>query len=163
MNAQHHRGWKLTGIFLLAVPCRSLRLAYPAIVLAVWSFSQDLLRPGMLQAILLNVSAHCWLIFEKQQQKETKNKPPPPNLRVFFCSFCSTSSAHLFKGLFRGCPFLWNEMAWEGGTPQCTTAFPIAGDSPQICTVWLPLSGTGSELTSDSRMPAPVRKQLLSK
>lgn len=38
---------------------RSLRQAYPAIVLAVWRVSQGVLWPGMLQAILLNVSAHC--------------------------------------------------------------------------------------------------------
>lgn len=106
MNAQLHHGWKLKGIFLLAVPSRPLRLAYPAIVLAVWSFSQGVLCPGMLQASLLNVSAHCWLIFKKEKKSTLE----------YFFFFCITSKAHLFKGLFRGDPFFSSEIAWKGFT-----------------------------------------------
>lgn len=50
---------KVKGDISPAVPPGSVRQAYPAIVLAVWRVSQGVLWPGMLQAILLNVSAHC--------------------------------------------------------------------------------------------------------
>lgn len=114
MNAQHHHGWKLKGVFLLAVPSRSVRLAYPAIVLAVWSFSQDLLWPGMLQAILLNVNAHCRLIFGRRI-----------NLRMF--SFCFTSKTYLFKSLFGEGLFFWNERVVLV-ILLCNIDFSISGD-----------------------------------
>lgn len=155
MNAQHHHGWKLKGIFLLAVPSGCVRLAYPAIVLAVWSFSQDLLWPGMLQAALLNVNAHCINFFGGRCI----------NLRMF--SFCFTLKTHLFKSLFRAGPFVWNERVVLG-ILLCSTDSSLSDDRkfspscPWICSC-NPSSSTGSEHTSDSQMPVAVYKQQVDK
>lgn len=156
MNTQLHHGWKLKGIFLLAVPPGSVRQAYPAIVLAVWRVSQGVLWPGMLQAVLLNVSAHCWLIFERKKK----------SILEYFFFLCSVSKAQLFEDLFRGVPFFRSEIAWKFCTCNPTVHRWLSHTKRLQIFHVLPsntLRCCNPSFSTNSEMPASVHKQLTSK